>query len=119
MPGTGHSHRFKSSISSRNARSRFNVLAPWSARKTGNAGDAAVSQGGDTLVFKQGTGTLAEWSGSGLLTYQRGGTSTTASLNGRRWKSIVIGTLHRESGQRRHSYDVEILPSPYGIPSLS
>ena len=56
MPGTGHSHRFKSSISSRNARPRFNVLAPWSARKTGAAGDVAVSQGGDTLIFKQGIG---------------------------------------------------------------
>ena len=59
MPGTGHSHRFKSSISSRNARPRFNVLAPWSARKTGVAGDVAVSQGGDTLSIQTGIGTLA------------------------------------------------------------
>ena len=35
MPGTGHSHRYKGSISNRNTKSSFQVLAPWNSVKNG------------------------------------------------------------------------------------
>ena len=52
MPGTGHSHRYKGSISNRNTKSAFQVLAPWNAKKNGEKNQVAVSTGGDNLNFK-------------------------------------------------------------------
>ena len=51
MSGTGHSYRFKSSISNRNNKSAFQVLAPWNARKLGKAGQVPVTTGGGDLYF--------------------------------------------------------------------
>ena len=33
MPGTGHSSRYKGSISNRNSKPAFQVLAPWNSKK--------------------------------------------------------------------------------------
>ena len=52
MPGTGHSHRYKSSISNRNAKPAFQVLAPWNKGKLGKPGQVPViSEGGGNLQF--------------------------------------------------------------------
>ena len=56
MPGTGHSHRFRGSISNRNSRPAFTRLGPWNARKVGSNGQVPVSTGGDTINFRQGIG---------------------------------------------------------------
>ena len=56
MPGTGHSHRFRGSISNRNSRPAFTRLGPWNARKVGSNGQVPVSTGGDTIKFRQGIG---------------------------------------------------------------
>ena len=52
MPGTGHSHRYKGSISNRNTKSSFQVLAPWNAKKNGEKNQVAVSTGGNNLNFQ-------------------------------------------------------------------
>jgi hypothetical protein len=52
MPGTGHSHRYKSSISNRNAKPAFQVLAPWNKGKLGKPGQVPViAEGGGNLQF--------------------------------------------------------------------
>ena len=52
MPGTGHSGRYKGSISNRNTKSSFQVLAPWNAKKNGEKNQVAVSTGGNNLNFQ-------------------------------------------------------------------
>jgi len=52
MPGTGHSHRYKGSISNRNTKSSFQVLAPWNSVKNGEKNQVAVSTGGNKLNFE-------------------------------------------------------------------
>ena len=52
MPGTGHSHRYKGSISNRNTKPAFQVLAPWNSRKNGEKNQIPVSTGGDNVNFK-------------------------------------------------------------------
>ena len=51
MPGTGHSHRYKGSISNRNTKPAFQVLAPWNSTKNGEKGQVPVSTGGTNLKF--------------------------------------------------------------------
>ena len=52
MPGTGHSHRYKSSISNRNSKSAFQVLAPWNKGKLGKPGQVpTIGKGGGDLQF--------------------------------------------------------------------
>ena len=60
MPGTGHSHRFKSSISNRNSKSAFQVLAPWNARKLGKEGQVAVATGGGNVKWEDQTGSTTD-----------------------------------------------------------
>lgn len=52
MPGTGHSSRYKGSISNRNSKPAFQVLAPWNSKKNGNVNQVPVSGGGDAVNFK-------------------------------------------------------------------
>ena len=52
MPGTGHSSRYKGSISNRNSKPAFQVLAPWNSNKNGNFNQVPVSGGGDSVNFK-------------------------------------------------------------------
>jgi len=51
MPGTGHSHRYKSSISNRNSKSAFQVLAPWNKGKLGKPGQVPRIGEGGNLQF--------------------------------------------------------------------
>ena len=51
MPGTGHSHRYKSSISNRNAKPAFQVLAPWNKGKLGKPGQVPTISEGGNLQF--------------------------------------------------------------------
>ena len=52
MPGTGHSGRYRGSISNRNGKPAFQVLAPWNSRKNGEKGQVAISQGTDRVKFQ-------------------------------------------------------------------
>jgi len=52
MPGTGHSSRYKGSISNRNSKPAFQVLAPWNSKKNGNINQVPVSSGGEAVNFK-------------------------------------------------------------------
>ena len=53
MPGTGHSHRYKGSISNRNTKPAFQVLAPWNSTKNGEKGQVPISTGGTNLKFQK------------------------------------------------------------------
>ena len=52
MSGTGHSRRFKGSISNRGNTAPFQVLAPWNSKETGLQNQVPVSKGGDNLKFE-------------------------------------------------------------------
>jgi hypothetical protein len=52
MPGTGHSSRYKGSISNRNSKPAFQVLAPWNSKKNGDVNQVPVSSGGGPINFK-------------------------------------------------------------------
>ena len=83
MPGTGHSHRFRGSISNRNSRPAFTRLGPWNARKVGSNGQVPVSTGSDSIIFKQGIG----MQGGPAPTIS--GTGFTASNNGDGGRGII------------------------------
>jgi hypothetical protein len=53
MPGTGHSGRFKGSISNRASKGAFQVLAPWNSNQNGKAGEIAVAVGDSSLKFSK------------------------------------------------------------------
>ena len=54
MPGTGHSHRYKGSISNRVRKSPFQQLAEWNAQLLGADGNVpTITGGGGSLAFKK------------------------------------------------------------------
>ena len=54
MPGTGHSHRYKGSISNRVKISPFQRLAEWNAQLLGADGAVpSITGGGGSLAFKK------------------------------------------------------------------
>ena len=54
MPGTGHSHRYKGSISNRVRKSPFQQLAEWNAQLLGADGSVpTITGGGGGLAFKK------------------------------------------------------------------
>jgi len=54
MPGTGHSHRYKGSISNRVRKSPFQQLAEWNAQLLGADGAVpSITGGGGGLAFKK------------------------------------------------------------------
>ena len=54
MPGTGHSHRYKGSISNRVRKSPFQQLAEWNAQLLGAEGNVpTITGGGGSLAFKK------------------------------------------------------------------
>jgi len=54
MPGTGHSHRYKGSISNRVRKSPFQQLAEWNAQLLGADGSVpTITGGGGSLAFKK------------------------------------------------------------------
>ena len=52
MPGTGHSGRYRGSISNRSSKPAFQVLAPWNSNKNGEKGQVAISQGTARVKFQ-------------------------------------------------------------------
>ena len=85
MPGTGHSHRFRGSISNRNSRPAFTRLGPWNARKVGSNGQVPVSTGGDTIKFRQGIG----MQGGPAPTIEHTAGTFTASNNGDGGRGVI------------------------------
>ena len=111
MPGTGHSHRFRGSISNRNSRPAFTRLGPWNARKVGSNGQVPVSTGGDTIKFRQGIG----MQGGPAPTVSGNGAVTVTALNGDGGRGVMTVTTLPAS-------DIIILTfaSPYAtIPLVS
>jgi hypothetical protein len=53
MPGTGHSARYKGSISNRVKKSPFQRLADWNAQLLGADGAVPTITGGSSLAFKK------------------------------------------------------------------
>ena len=81
MPGTGHSHRFRGSISNRNSRPAFTRLGPWNARKVGSNGQVPVSTGSDSIIFKQGIG--MQGGPAPAITFSGAGSASTNGDGGR------------------------------------
>ena len=109
MPGTGHSHRYKGSISNRNTKPAFQVLAPWNARKNGEQNQVAVSTGGTNLKFaKMGAKMMSNYNAAtDTFAFDckitapggvGGGFSSADVATGSVWLSASSGKIYYESG---------------------
>ena len=91
MPGTGHSHRYKGSISNRNTKPAFQVLAPWNSTKNGEKGQVAVSTGGTNLKFaKLDAQQMANYDGN---TFNMNNNLTVAGTNTVTGNTSIGGNL--------------------------
>jgi hypothetical protein len=91
MPGTGHSGRYKGSISNRNTKPAFQVLAPWNSTKNGEKGEVAVSTGGTNLKFaKLDAQQMANYDGN---TFNMNNNLTVAGTNTVTGNTSIGGNL--------------------------
>ena len=100
MPGTGHSHRYKGSISNRNTKPAFQVLAPWNARKNGEQNQVAVSTGGTNLKFaKMGAKMMSNYNAvTDIFAFNCEISTPGGGGGGSVWLPASSGRIYYESG---------------------